>query len=384
MNVDTKIFLRKRFKEYYSRNEIPAPNDVGQREFGVGTLDTKIKVRHKSFGTERDMRNYLRREAPFYISYSSAYYEFPENQPMAAKKWLGADLVFDLDVDMDFMDSGKLEGVKAQAINLMDFMLSDFGFSEKDMGVNFSGSKGYHIHVFSDEVKSLGNKERREIVDYVTGSGFDLDMHLLKEALLGIDLKGRGDFQSRGSSTAVIRGPTREDIGWKKRAYDVALDFVSLDMGSLKRVYRVRQKTAEELCRNRELNLKLLESGRWDALVGFTENMKKSIIERYAVRLTGDADKMVTIDTSRLIRLPDSIHGGSGLVARRVGDICKFDPLTDALAFGDEKVKVDVREKIPEFDMNGQRFGKLKGVVEVPEYVGVYLLLKDKAEFVRD
>ena len=35
--------------------------------------------------------------------------------------------------------------------------------------MNFSGSKGYHIHVSSENVKSLGRDERREIVDYLTG-----------------------------------------------------------------------------------------------------------------------------------------------------------------------------------------------------------------------
>jgi len=44
---------------------------------------------------------------------------------------------------------------------------------------------------------------------------------------------------------------------------------------------------------------------------------------------TEDTDRMVTIDTSRLIRLPDTIHGGSGLVAKHVTDLDRFDPLTD-------------------------------------------------------
>lgn len=384
MNIDTKIFLRKKFKEYYSKNKIQAPKEIEQREFGTGTLDTKIKVRHKSFRTDMDLRNYLKREAPFYISYSSAYYEFPENQPMSTKNWLGADLIFDLDVDMDFLDSKKLERIKNETLNLMDFLLSDFGFSKSDLEVNFSGGKGYHIHVLNEDVKCLENKERREIVDYVTGSGFDLELHLLKEALSGIDLKGRGDFQSRGSLTAVIKGPTNEDIGWKKRAYDVALDFVSSDMERMRKVYRIGPKKAEELYGNRKSNLEMLEWGRWEGLIGFTKYMQKRIMERYAVRLTGDTDKMVTIDTSRLIRLPDSLHGGSGLIAKKVKGMEKFNPLTNALAFGDGNVRIDIKAKIPEFELNEQRVRNLKGVVEVPEYVGVYLLLKDKAEIVNN
>jgi len=56
----------------------------------------------------------------------------------------------------------------------------------------------------------------------------------------------------------------------------------------------------------------------------------QKIIDRLAVHMeTEDTDRMVTIDTSRLIRLPDTIHGGSGLVAKHVTDLDRFDPLTD-------------------------------------------------------
>ena len=103
MNTETKIFLKKKFKEYYSKNKILAPEEIEKREFGVGTLKDKIKIRHKSFKSEKELWNFLRREAPFYISYSAAYYEFPQNQPMEAKNWLGAELVFDLDIEMDLV-----------------------------------------------------------------------------------------------------------------------------------------------------------------------------------------------------------------------------------------------------------------------------------------
>jgi len=42
----------------------------------MGNLEKKIVVRHKAFSSEAEMQNYLRREAPFFISYSIACYEF--------------------------------------------------------------------------------------------------------------------------------------------------------------------------------------------------------------------------------------------------------------------------------------------------------------------
>jgi DNA primase small subunit len=389
MNIDTKIFLKKKFKEYYSRNKIPAPEDVEHREFGVGTLETKIKVRHKSFKTDRDLQNYLRREAPYYISYSSAYYEFPENQPMAAKNWLGADLVFDLDVDMDLLNPVKLEKVKEETLSLMDLLL-DFGFSRGDLEVNFSGSKGYHIHVSREEVKSLDNAERREIVDYVAGNINFRDY-----------LRVEGD---------KILGPKKGDLGWPGRIYRGLYDLIkNSDKKQLEEVRGIGEKKAELIYRDRDMLLREIDAGRYnyipdivtvdisyvqtsDPNVRFPVIKKVSspiiqkIIDERAVKTMAatDTDKMVTIDTTRLIRLPDTLHGGSGLTAKKIREVAEFNPLTDALAFGDEEIKIDIREEIPDLDMNEQKFRNLTGVVEVPECLGVYLMLKDKAEFVRD
>ena len=389
MNVDTKIFLRRKFKEYYSKNRIPAPSEIERREFGIGTLDTKIKVRHKSFGTEKELWNYLRREAPFYISYSAAYYEFPENQPMSEKNWLGADLVFDLDIDMDFLDSKKLNRIKDETLNLIDFLLSDFGFSRSDLEINFSGSKGYHIHVCNEAVRYLGNKERREIVDYVAG-----------------DINFRDYLRVEGDR---IFGPKKGDLGWPGRIYRGLYDLIkNSDKEKLRGIKGIGDKRAELIYGDRERILREIELGRYNYIPDIvTVNMShiktpdpnvkvpviknvrspivQKIIDENAVKTmaASDTDRMVTIDTSRLIRLPDSLHGGSGLIAKRVKDMDKFDPLTDAIAFGDEKIKIEIRGKIPEFDLNGERFGNLKGVVEVPEYAGVYLLLKDRADLVK-
>ncbi|MBN2014994.1 MAG: DNA primase small subunit PriS [Candidatus Altiarchaeota archaeon] len=381
MNTESKIFLRKRFKEYYYRNEVSAPSEVEKREFGVGTLESKIKVRHKGFQTEKDLQNYLRREGPFYISYSSAYFEFPENQPMSAKNWLGADLVFDLDLDMDFLDSGKLEGVKKEAMNLIDFLVSDFGFQRGDLEVNFSGGKGYHVKVFDECIRTLGGDERREIVDYVTGTGLDLGCFMEVESVEGFT-PGKSGRYTR--SAEMLRGPQEGDPGWAGRIYDVAMKFVSSDVSGLQEIEGIGPKKAEEIANKRESNVRSLRRGRWEGLSELVVGMQHKVIEKNAVGLMGDTDKMVTIDTSRLIRLPDTLHGGSGLIAKRIKDLDSFSPLTDAVAFGDEEIKLEVKEKIPAFDLMGRRFKYSPGTAKVPEQVAVYLMLKDKAEILSD
>ena len=53
-------------------------------------------------------------------------------------------------------------------------------------------------------------------------------------------------------------------------------------------------------------------------------------------------DEPVTGDVHRLIRLPGSLHGGSGLRVTTMTskELEDFDPMTKAIAFGDELVKI--------------------------------------------
>lgn len=429
MDIDTKVFLRKKFTEYYTKNKIPAPIEIEKREFGTGTLTEKIKVRHKSFKSERELQDYLRREAPFYISYSIAYYEFPENQPMNTKNWLGADLVFDLDIAMDFLDSGKLKTVKNEAINLIDFLTSDFGFQKKDIEVNFSGSKGYHIHVANDAVRNLGGDERREIVDYVTGN-----LNFKEYLKIEVDT-------TRESYIPYVTGPKKTGGGWAGRIYNGLYDFIkNSTKEELEEIDGIGEKKAEEIIKNRDHILRELDVARYNYIPeiltiedysskiydstqwqenlstaknlnwqeskgtsypqrGYTKgdpntprfvikNVKSllvdKIINQKKIKTLGDVDKMVTIDTSRLIRLPDTIHGGSGLKAARIKDLEKFDPLVDAIALGNEKIKINLAEKTPSFEMNGQKFGPFSGIAEVPEYAGIYLLLRGFGDLLKN
>ncbi|HDI72792.1 MAG: DNA primase catalytic subunit PriS [Candidatus Altiarchaeales archaeon] len=390
MNTETKIFLKKKFREYYARHRIPAPEEIERREFGVGTLKDKIKIRHKSFKSERELQNFLRREAPFFISYSAAYYEFPQNQPMKEKNWLGAELVFDLDIEMDFLDASRLQRVRDEAINLVDFLVEDFGISERDIQVNFSGSKGYHIHVLNEKIKNLGSDERREIVDYIAGDINFVDY-----------LKVEGD---------KILGPKKGDRGWYGRIYEELYNLIkNSNQKELEKIPGIGEKKARLIYEGRERILKELELGRYNymseiitvnmsyrrtedpnvrepIIKGVSSPLVQKIIEDRSVNIkkAEDTDKMVTIDTSRLIRLPETLHGGSGLIAKKVKDLEKFDPLREAIAFGEEKVKIELKEKVPEFEIKGERFGPFKeGSIEIPEFVGIYLLLKDKGDIVQ-
>jgi DNA primase small subunit len=391
MNIETKLFLKKKFTEYYTRHLVPAPAEIERREFGFGTLTDKIKVRHKSFKNEKDLHSFLRREAPYYISYSAAYYDFPSN-PMNEKVWRGAELIFDLDVPMKFLEAKALEKVKKETQSLLDFLKGDYGIPDKEISVNFSGSKGYHIHVSSENVKSLGRDERREIVDYLTGK---------------INFKDYLRFS--GGKVDEVIGPKKGDPGWPGRIYRSLYDFLNNSTDKdLMEIPGIGEKKAALITGKKTRLLEALDAGRYDLMPEIVsiershaksgdpnvqrtsriENISAPLIQRIidflAIHMEAeDTDKMVTIDTSRLIRLPDTIHGGSGLVAKRVADLDRFNPLTDALAFGNEFVKICLREQVPAFDIGGQAIGPFEpGSMELPGYAAIYLLLKDKGEFI--
>ncbi|RLI90352.1 MAG: DNA primase catalytic subunit PriS [Candidatus Altiarchaeales archaeon] len=376
MNLETKVFLKKKFHEYYRNSRIKAPREIEKREFGIGTLESKIKIRHKSFKSEEELNLYLRREAPFYISYSSAYYEFPENQPIENKQWLGSELIFDLDTELEFLEREKLEKVKLETINLIDFLVEDFGFSKKDIEVNFSGSKGFHIHVDNEKVRSLDKEERREIIDYITGEGIDIECFMVQERVKGHRLNGK--------KVMVRKGPDENSTGWGKRIYKMMEAFLLADVKEKKAIIgksHIPTKKIQEIHEKREDYLNMIKRGSWDGLP-LTQKMKERLVENYAITLSKDTDRMVTLDITRLIRLPDSLHGGTGLKASRlkIKKLDNFDPLRDAVVFGDDEIKIEVKTNLDKFEFFDNKFHLKKGLLKLPEYVAIFLMLKDKAE----
>ena len=90
----------------------------------------------------------------------------------------------------------------------------------------------------------------------------------------------------------------------------------------------------------------------------------------------------MTTDIKRLIRMPTSLHGGSGLrvVEVPLRDLPSFDPLEDAVVFGDREVKIDAA-----FDLSVPMLGNMypirKGQNLIPEAVAVYLCCRGIAEY---
>jgi DNA primase small subunit len=374
MNPATTEFLRQRFTEYYKKTVILSPSSLEQREWGFvlfhpGSAEMRMR-RHVGFSSRDELGDYIRNLIPQHTYYSTAYYEKPDAGTMTEKHWLGADLIFDLDADHIVRGpyDQMLARVKEETQKLLVMLTDEFGMDPKTLELVFSGGRGYHVHVKDIAFRGWGSAERRELIDYVCGIGID------PPAMLS------GKLTKNPGWPARYREALLETIGWiGSLPEDEALTFLtSLEgigkdsAGTFLKKHgdiagEIEQRPTSMIFRNRVLQ----------ALVSQQDGeFKKRLLTRAAL-----ADEPVTTDTKRLIRMPTSLHGGSGMRVQplELRDLADFDPLVDAVIFGTRDVRVDLKfaMKMP---MLGSTYELQKGITTVPEAVAVFLCCRGMAE----
>ena len=389
-------FLLKMFRRYYKENPIIMPSRFGRREFGFMYFDRDFMQRHLSFGNPADLQKFMIAQVPKHSYYSTAYYRKPDAPTMEEKIWLGADLIFDLDADhlegADNMSyTEMMDQIKREMINLVDtFLFNDLGLDEKQVDIVFSGGRGYHAHVEVNDIVGLGSHERREIVDFITSTGLNIDWVFPYAKMVTSTANINGQERANVSRSRTI--PPEDSGGWKLRMRnalkDVVNDVCDVEPKQLKKMYpsikAVQNKSiegyAEDLRKSRYLifdnnKMTTLKKGTQDFLI-------KIMAEDMAARLSGEVDEPVTADIKRLIRLPGSLHGKTGLrvIPLTRSQLDDFEPLVDAMPkeYTDDPVTVtmrrdlDVRIKDTDF--------RLKGTTEVPEYAAPFLIGRKYAD----
>lgn len=300
--IEAKTFIKGKFAEYYKKyaSTIPSPTSIEKREFGFLLLKEKIMLRHKSFRNVDDLREFLKTTVPSDVYYSGAYYEKPEEE-MEGKVWLGADLIFDIDADhilspcdkihdkwtcnnCGFVGKGAtpekcpacgearfdektwlcgvcLESAKRETMKLVEVLIDDFGFPSEKINVFFSGHRGYHLHLESEEILSLDPMARKEIVDYIAGIGLEPEFHGLEK----------------------ISGPKLDDSGWRGRIARGTYDFLL--------------KATPE---------KLEEIGLQRRIINVIETHKERLIKAGKKRAPGES-----LATKAAEKSPNLVHRGS-------------------------------------------------------------------------
>lgn len=358
-----KDYVKKLFGEYYKYNivEVLPPTSLDRREFGFLLFEKGIMLRHKKFLSKEKLHNFLQKKVPSNVYYSSAYYEKPDEN-MNKKGWLGSDLIFDIDADhiqtpchedhrfwicknclnvsrvqteicpqcegtkfnVELWTCEKcLEAAKLETLKLIEFLISDLGFSTEEIDVCFSGQRGYHVHIESENIRRLNQSARKEIVDYVSGTGLKPVFH------------GFPDAETRKKNKTI---PEMNAPGWGGRLA-------------------------------REIKGKKIHNWQKD-LDNAVQKQKASV------------DTVVTIDLHRLIRLPTTLHGKTGFIAAKIQTtrLEEFNPFTDALAFKEGALTIHINES-EKFKIGETEYGPFKHeTIELPLAAAVFLLCKNVAQ----
>ncbi|QRV14427.1 DNA primase small subunit PriS [Haloterrigena salifodinae] len=387
MEERTRAYLRGRFRDHYRRTEITPPPAANEREWGfipwTEGPDTTM-VRHRSLLELGDLSEFLVRKRPRHVYFSAGRFRDPGASSMSAKDWQSADLVFDLDADhLPSVTLGEdtyaemLAKCKDALFRLLDFLEDDFGF--EDLEIVFSGGRGYHVHVRDENVLHLDREHRREIVDYVRGIGLEYEHLIETETVAGL-----------GRKTPTERRTLEIEGGWSKRTHAHLMAYVD-------RLLEMEEDAALE----RLLEFDGIGKGKAEATLNAARNNREQLAagnvtvhtavsqlaERFAERAVVDdnapIDEPVTTDTNRLIRLPGSLHGGSGLQTVRLerDELDAFDPLVDAVpdTFRGHEITVDVTDP-GEVELGGDSFTVTDGDQSLPEYVAVFLMARGRAE----
>lgn len=400
MIFDTEQYLRSRYKDFY-QNHFITVDSIEKREFGVGVLGKKIANRHLEFKNNYELNDYLRREVPFYISCSTAYYKKPAARPMQAKEIEGSDFIFEFDADdlptkckdkhdywycvkCDCYGSGRLmacpncksntkiydyvcdeclEEAKKQTKTLISILINKLGFKESEIFISFSGHKGYHIKIKSEKIYSLTQDERMEIIDYITQTGLS--------------------FKKIGYSYPHIKFSSQE-------IKDKFLEYLEAQKTRDLIAAGIDKHFAAKVIKHKKNIEKGLERG---VVASISHKDKKNmeiwnkIFSKFIGKLKEDNQLLIDANTSvdifKIVRVPNTIHGGSSLVAKELKfkELDGFSPFRDAYPFNKNGNITVYIEKMPQLKLDGKYYGPYyKEPVELPENIAMYLLAKGAAD----
>ena len=377
--------LENLFARYYrSMASTIYVSDVPLREFMFRDFEGKVR-RHISFRDLSELRSYLVGNPPMHAYYSVSLYRKP-TAPMDEKDPIRAELLFDID-STDFGDeeceresiwrckncgmSGKglppskcpkcgserievnhwlnercVSLTKGEVKKLVDVLSEDLGASLDDIAVSYTGNRGFHVRVSEGKLTTLSKDGRREIAFYVMGRGFDpAPLAIVEGGVLRLDLRS----------------------------------------GIARRALEHLRSYSEELPASMREKVLLLSKGEGIKLSSRERKHLFALLRAAAQKSGARIDWMVTTDTGRLTRIPNSIHGKTGFRALRLSldEYELFNPFTDAVGLpSDPEIRVRVRMPIPSFRLKGEAFGPYSPgeEVQLPGYAAAFVILRGRAE----
>lgn len=399
----TEQIVKQQFQEYYgsANKQFYLPLRPEEREYGFLLFKEKFMVRHRGFKNPETLLSAIRDLVPAHVYFSTAYYKDP-TASMQEKGWKSADLVFDIDADhLDTPckkdhDSWKCKGcqtvghgtapkvcpkckndrfdqqtwlcekcldhAKEETSKLLEIIHSDFGIAPSNTRIFFSGHRGYHVHVYSDELSLVKEEERREIADYVLGLGLDPALHELTETSV--------------DGIKVLDGPQLGQPGWRGRIVSGMYDMLSTGNAEQLGLSQTQMTALTSLDHDT-----LLKKPFWNSVKGLGLGTWKTLSLKAVEKRSARIDTVVTTDVHRLIRLPGTLNGHTGFLALKVEEenLDDFNPFTEAVAFhGVMKILV---KDAPQFQLEDKKFGPYNNEkIDLPLPAAILLMCKHRAE----
>ncbi|MHA1390776.1 MAG: DNA primase small subunit domain-containing protein [Promethearchaeota archaeon] len=415
------------FQAYYQEKqfEFPKVSSFDLREFGLIPWEKKVYMkRHMSFDNPDDLRSYLITDAPRHLYSSGSLYLKPDAPDMNKKEYQGCDFIIDIDVDhfytpckdqhdlwickecgndgtgmpkacpnckgskftkVSWVCDQCLDAAKNEITKLIsNFLIPDFGIDEKKMKIAFSGHRGYHLKIESEDIRKLNSEERREIVDYVSGKNINFE-------ILGLNER----FNR-------IYGLLEENIGWSQKIMKKIIEVLNKPTKQIetllldKNHFGFNSSVVTSFLKYKNDFLELITKGErnvW-AIEGFGLTNWKKLLKGIVALIGIELDEPVSIDIHRLIRYPGSLHGKTGFKVQEIelNELDDFNPLDesneklDPIVFKSKKnltYKLEIVEnKLPITTIKGESFGPyVKGdKIDVPHHFAVFLLCKEVAK----
>lgn len=393
--------LLKLVKEYYDGAEMTV-SSIPRRELAFLTWDNRM-VRHQSFDNQEDFQEAVLKRAPKAVYASLSKYLDPshrtpkdvdrksvncqecghayksdspkspcpkcgvenEKTNTNTKDRRAMDLAFDIDYGdipgADLRSPKENLGAAARStLNLVKILVEDLGFDYSDMNITFSGKKGFHVRVannhplFSDSTQK-DESVRKTLVSYVSGYDFKpldfVKVHAHLHSANTWHLKayesgwGYRFNQSVEYLLKAAKGSTED--------FDRVLDIYSPWHDDKKRKGQKKNLPSQKVL---EGFRKACNEHRDSILKGGDIRQMKDAeakrllyfaLARTRLRHASFVDKVVTGDKARVLRIPGSLHGGSGLVCCEVPTLKHLTDMSWVLdlqkeLLGDEEVEVSI------------------------------------------
>jgi len=399
MKITPEIFLKSKIKEYYKSNRVEI-KDIEKREFGYGTYGKKIANRHVEFRNNDELNWFLQNEAPFYLSYSVAYYELPGAKPMQAKRLLGGDMIFEFDSDdiptdckkvhdtwqctkcgengkgyvekcpncnantktEEFVCDYCIDATKKQTKKIYNALIDDFDFSSKEIKIMYSGHKGFHIKIISPEVYDLKQNQRTELMNYFSEDGLNFRaLGFVEDEKGSIKYIGKNFGKGQKYLNYAITAIQNYDLP------ELTLLFDSYTR-TIKKVANCKAEVVAELQRGIFPKLKEDSVSLW---YNFLDNLKQQ--QKLMI------DKQTTIDIHKIVRAENTIHAGAMLLSKviEIDSIDAFNPFIDASPYSSGTLRIHLK-KVPKLLLNGSIYGPYSEgeEVELPYNIGAYFVAK--------